>query len=127
MAVTSYAEVLKAAQRLPLDDQVELAEALFHNLRSALLRESLRPTEKELAPLGSMSVEELRVLAEAILAPSHQHQLQTLLEKNRSGTLSPDEEKTLDTLLAEADQVALLKARALYTLKMYQPGREPSE
>jgi hypothetical protein len=78
MAVTSYAEVLKAAQLLPLDDQVELAEA--------------------------------------ILSPSHQQQLQTLLEKNRSDTLSPDEETILDTLLAEADQVALLKARARYTL-----------
>jgi hypothetical protein len=116
MAVTSYAEVLKAAQHLPLDDQVELAEALLRNLRSALPRELVRPAEKELALLGGMSVEELRVLAEAILSPSHQQQLQTLLEKNRSGTLSPDEETILDTLLAEADQVALLKARARYTL-----------
>jgi hypothetical protein len=79
MAVTSYAEVLKAAQHLPLDDQVELAEALLRNLRSALPRELVRPAEKELALLGGMSVEELRVLA-------------------------------------EADQVALLKARARYTL-----------
>ena len=31
-----------------------------------------------------------------------------------------DEEQRLDTLLAEIDQIALLKARALYTLNLYQ-------
>jgi len=64
-----------------------------------------------------MSEEELRVLAEALLSPGRQQHLQALLAKNRTGTLSADEEVLLNDLLAEADQVALLKARALYTLK----------
>jgi hypothetical protein len=74
---------------------------------------------EELAPLTGMSVEELQVLAEAVVAPGHQQQLQALLEKNRNGTLSPEEQATLDKLPAEADQVALLKARALYTFQVY--------
>jgi hypothetical protein len=69
-----------------------------------------------------MREEELKVLAEAVLSPGCQQHLQELLEKNRAGTLSPEEEVILDDLLAEADQVALLKARALYTLKQYGTG-----
>lgn len=127
MTVMPYSKVLEAARELPLNDQVELAEAVLRNLRSALRGKPAEPVEEELAPLTDMSAEELRVLAEAVVAPSHQQQLQVLLEKNRSGTLSADEELTLDTLLAEADQVALLKARALYTIKVYGPAPETDE
>lgn len=65
-----------------------------------------------------MSLEELYVLAKSVLDPSRQQELQALLEKNREGTLSTDEEKTLDVILAETDQLALLKARAQYTLHL---------
>jgi hypothetical protein len=74
---------------------------------------------EELTRLRGMSMEELRVLAEAVVAPSHQQRRQEFLEKNRSGTLSLEEEAPLDGLLAEADQVAFLKARALYTFQVY--------
>jgi hypothetical protein len=63
-----------------------------------------------------MSPEELSVLADAVIAPHRQEQLQYLLEKNRNGLLSPEVEASLDALLDAADQVALLKARARYTL-----------
>jgi len=39
---------------------------------------------------------------------------------NRTQALSAKAEAELDELLAEIDQVALLKARALYTLKLKQ-------
>jgi pyruvate-formate lyase-activating enzyme len=117
MTVTSYAEVLKAAQQLPLEDQVEMAEVLLRNLRFALRS---KPTESrgELAPLSNMNLQELRALAEAIMAPDRQQQLAALLDKNRNGELSPEEQDSLDELLAEVDQVALLKARARYTMDL---------
>lgn len=127
MTVMSYSKVLEATRQLPLDDQVELVEAVLSNLRSVLRGKPAEPLEEELAPLTGMSAEELQVLAEAVVAPGRQRQLQALLEKNRSGTLSPEEETTLDTLLAEADQIALLKARALYTIKVYGLASETDE
>jgi len=40
------------------------------------------------------------------------------------GKLTKDEEQRLDALLAEADQIALLKAWALYTLNLCQKAEE---
>jgi hypothetical protein len=65
-----------------------------------------------------MSLGELRALADAVVAPGSQQRLHDLLEKNRNSNLSPEEEQILDALLDEADQVALLKARARYTLQV---------
>lgn len=115
----SYTEVLKAARQLPLEDQAEVAEALLRNLCFALRS---KPTESrgELAPLSNMNLQELRALTEAIMAPDRQQQLQALLDKNRLGEVSPEEQETLDQLLAEVDQVALLKARARYTMSLYK-------
>jgi hypothetical protein len=111
----SYSEVLEAAQQLPDNDQQELAATLLEGLHTD---HANGPHGAGFAPLGGMSVEELRALAEAVVAPAHQEELRALLEKNRQGTLSSQEEASLDRLLAETDQVALLKARALYTLKL---------
>ncbi|MGB4802064.1 MAG: hypothetical protein WBV59_05380, partial [Anaerolineae bacterium] len=55
-------------------------------------------------------------LADAVVAPGRQTVLQALLEANRSGPLAPDQAARLDDLLAQTDEVALLKARARYTL-----------
>jgi len=90
---------------------------LLSNLRSALQGEFTDETAEELVPLAGMREEELKVLAEAVPSPGRQQYLQALLAKNCAGTLSAEEEVILDDLLTEADQVALLKARALYTLK----------
>jgi hypothetical protein len=61
---------------------------------------------------------ELRVLADAVVASGRQATLHDLLAKNRRSDLSAAEEAELDQLLEEVDQVALLKARALYTLNL---------
>jgi len=74
----------------------------------------------ELVPLSNMSLQELRALAEAVVAPDHQQQLKALLDKNRRGELSPEEQEALDELLTGVDQVALLKARARYTMSLYK-------
>lgn len=120
----SLPEVMGVAQRLPLDAQVELAEGLLHGLRTILRSSRLVTIEAELRPLGGMGEAELRVLADVVFAPDHQKELSDLLRKNREGRLTKDEERRLDTLLAEVDQVALLKARALYTLNLYQQTEE---
>ncbi len=119
MTVVSYSEVLKAARQLPLEGQVEVAEALLRNLRFALRS---KPTESrgDLVPLSNMNLQELRALAEAVVAPDRQQQLGALLDKNRRGELSPEEQEALNELLAEVDQVALLKARARYTMGLYK-------
>jgi len=60
--------------------------------------------------------EGLASLADATLAPNRQRKLRGLLRKNRETTLTRAEQIALDELIAETDQIALLKAKALYTL-----------
>ncbi len=108
--------LIGAAQQLPLRDQVELAQAL----RTVLHSKRPDTIEAELRPLDGMEEAELRVLADIVLAPDCQQELSDLLHKNHEEKLTKDEERRLNTLLAETDQVALLKARALYTLNLYQ-------
>jgi hypothetical protein len=126
MTLMSYTEVLNAARQLPLEDQVEMAGELLRNQRFALRS---KPTGRgeELIPLSNMSLQELQVLAEAVVAPDRQQQLKALLDKNRRGKLSPEEQAILDEMLAEVDQVALLKARARYTMSLYKLDVQKSE
>jgi len=107
------------ARQLPLPVQVELAEALLHTIRTSLPPSASQPDEG-LLPLWELSDEELKVLAEAIVTPERQQQIHVALQKQRSHSLTTEAVAQLDTWLAEADQVALLKARALYTLKLRQ-------
>jgi hypothetical protein len=55
-------------------------------------------------------------LSNAAVAPAQQRRMKTLLRKNARGKLSERERTALDVLLEEADRIALLKARAAYTL-----------
>lgn len=123
MTLASYSDVLKAAHRLPPDAQAELAATLLRNLKPrSKAKKQTQVTRLE--PLLGMSDAELSVLAEAVIAPGQQQTLHQLLEKNQSGALTPHEETALDELLAQVDQVGLLKARARYTLSL---GADPKE
>ena len=53
--------------------------------------------------LKNLSIDELDALAESILIPKAQSQLQELLSKNTEATLSTEETHLLDHLLAEID------------------------
>ena len=68
--------------------------------------------------VSGMNESELKALAEAVVSPERQQHIQALLAANREGALSAEQEAALDNLLDEVDQVALLKARALYTLQL---------
>ena len=119
MTLQAYQEVLSKARQLPLTAQVELAEALLHTIR-ATLPPSPSASPEKLLPLWELNDEELTALAEAIVAPERQQQIQIALQKQRAGSLVVEDGAKLDAWLAEADQVALLKARAMYTLKLRQ-------
>jgi hypothetical protein len=66
--------------------------------------------------LVSLSLEELQALAEGMLAPTAQSQLDALLARNAEQQLSVAENATLDRLLSQIDQLNILKTRARYTL-----------
>jgi hypothetical protein len=78
-----------------------------------------QPHDPEL--LVGLSDAELEVLADSMLVPRQQDRLSHLLQLNREGGLSAEEEQELDRLLEQIDQMNVLKARALYTLHQ---GRE---
>jgi len=70
--------------------------------------------------LIGLSVDELQALAESSLFPTTQIQLQELLHKNSENHLSNEESEILDRLLAQVDQLNILKTRARYTLNVFQ-------
>lgn len=114
----SYDDVWQRAKKLPVNAQMELAEALLHNVRLRLDQEVAVSNESNLVPLRGLSASELQALAAAVVSTERQKSLNQLLDKNHDHTLSEEEAAELDRLVDEIDQVALLKARALYTLKL---------
>lgn len=66
--------------------------------------------------LTGLSQDELQALADSKLAPAAQNQLDELLVRNAESQLSADEIANLDRLLAQVDQLTILKTRARYTL-----------
>ncbi|MEH2289550.1 hypothetical protein [Nostoc sp.] len=70
--------------------------------------------------LIGLNLDELQALAESSLYSKAQIQLQELLIKNFENHLSNEEEETLDRLLAQVDQLNILKTRARYTLNIFK-------
>ncbi|MDJ0617768.1 MAG: hypothetical protein QNJ63_13675 [Calothrix sp. MO_192.B10] len=67
--------------------------------------------------LKGLSADELQALAESMLSPKAQVKLDDLLAKNSENQLSSEENEILDNLLAQVDQLNILKTRARYTLR----------
>lgn len=70
--------------------------------------------------LTGLSQAELKALAESMLAPAAQTRLDKLLARNAENQLSADEIAELNSLLAQVDQLTILKTRARYTLNYSQ-------
>jgi hypothetical protein len=70
--------------------------------------------------LIGLSLDELQALAETSLSPKSQIQLDKLLMKNSENQLSNEESETLDKLLAQVDQLNIIKTKARYTLNQFQ-------
>jgi len=118
MTATTYRQVLTLAEQLPFNSQLELAEALLGNVRVMLSPPTAVERGNDLSPLLGMSESELEALAEAVVAPQRQQQIRSLLASNREGALNTEQEAALDSMIDQVDRVALLKARALYTLQL---------
>ena len=76
------------------------------------------PIDSEL--LIGLNIDELQALAESSLSPKTQTQLHELLIKNFENNLSNEETEILDRLLAQIDQLNIIKTRARYTLNIFQ-------
>lgn len=125
MTVEAYQDILATAKRMPPAAQAELVADLLRNLQSWLRTDQRTEETVRLELLTDLSDAELRVLADAVVAPGSQTRLQELLEKHRAGALNVEEEVLLDDLLTQVDQVALLKARAQYTLQRASMASKP--
>src|SRR5262245_28213170 len=106
-------ELLTAARRLPRKAQAGLAETL---LRDAQARDVEPAGQPALTLLHGLGETELCALASAVVAPGRQRRMKALLRKNARADLSDAERRELSALLEEADRIALLKAKAAYTL-----------
>ena len=78
--------------------------------------------EKSIDPelLLDMSQSELEALANSRLAPDEQARLDTLLNEQKQHPLDQEETEEMDRLLAQIDQLTILKTRARYTLAQSQ-------
>ena len=118
-ARTDLQDVLAAARQLSSRARAEIVQTL---LREAGVGSA--DSGGGVEPVWGLSEAELRSLAAAVLAPARERRLKTLLRRSREGTLSEKNREELDGLLAEADRVALLKAKAAFTLaQLGRPGR----
>lgn len=70
--------------------------------------------------LIGLSLDELQALAETSLSVKSQIELDDLLVKNADNELSNEESENLDRLIAQIDQLNILKTRARYTLNQFQ-------
>jgi hypothetical protein len=102
-----------------VDADEVLARLRTHVVRDAAAgggRDSVAPDPPGLLPLPGMSDSELVALSRAVLASERQRRMKTLLQKSAATALSERNQQELDALMEEADRIALLKARAMYTL-----------
>ncbi len=127
MSTANLEKVLREARKLPLHAQTELVKALLSEVAESLVKVKRPKTGKPSGEtFSAMSIGELQALSVATLAPNRQRRLRLLLRKSEAGTLSDNQRKELDEILEESDRLALLKAKAKYTLLMSHYARGAS-
>lgn len=67
--------------------------------------------------LPGLSIPELEALADGMLSPERQEELNRLLDENERDALTSSEVESLDRLLEQIDVLSILKARAKLTLE----------
>jgi hypothetical protein len=87
-------------------------------LVSALLQDQGSAHALALESLTGMGKAELSSLAASVLAPAHDRRLKPLLRLNCEKKLTGPLQAKLDALLEESDRIALVKAKAHYTLSL---------
>ncbi len=109
--IDTVENILQSAKKLNSIERLSIARALLKDIPERLRKEIKLPL------ISGLNEQELDVLAKTSLSPSRNRRLKYLLRKNREGKLNEKESEELDTLLAESDKIALLKAKAQYTLQ----------
>jgi hypothetical protein len=110
MVIGDFQIVLTAARQLPKTSQAKLV--------AALLQEQGAEHPSALEPLTGLSKAEWCALATSVLAPAHTRRLKQLLRLNREQKLTRAWQAELAALLDESDRIALVKAKANYTLSL---------
>ena len=111
MVTVDFQQILTAAQQLPKPSQAQLV--------SALLQEQGAAPPPTLEPLTGLTAAELRALVASVLAPAHAKRLKQLLRLHREKKKLPHAlQAELDALFDESDRIALVKAKANYTLSL---------
>jgi hypothetical protein len=95
-----------------------LSKSSWAKLVSALLQEPEAVHTPALEPLTGLSEAELGSLAASVFAPAHARRLQQLLRLHGEKKLTRTLQAELDALLEESDRIALVKAKAHYTLSL---------
>jgi F420-0:gamma-glutamyl ligase len=90
----------------------------YRQLTNPLLSDSAERDEVVRRCLVGLSPADLLVLANCKISPAEQSRLDDLLAKQaEEGELMGEDSIEVDRILAEADSLMVLKARAMYTLK----------
>lgn len=110
MVTLDFRQVLTAARQLPKQSQLKLVSTLLKDSKMAPVA---------LEPLSGLDERELQALVNSALSPKHGRRLKQLLRMNQAEKLPRALRAELDELLEESDRVALLKAKAKYTLSLY--------
>lgn len=110
-AADTVESVLKTAKKLDSFDRISIVSALLKDIPEQLKRGLKLPL------LAGLNEQELHILAKTSLSPPRNKRLKYLLKKNREAKLNQQKSKELDQILAESDQIALLKEKAQYTLR----------
>lgn len=112
-----------------LYEQLRQAASFTHRPTETIVLESLRHTlpplfeeippeyHQEVFPLLSMTDQELLHEAEQVFSPERWNTYETLLERKKDGTLTPDEELTLSALRHDADSLTFRRSYAMVLLQ----------
>jgi len=120
MVSTNMQRILRDARKLPRQTQTQLAVILLGapSTRKEAQKRNHKKNGAGLETLSGMSIDELRALANARIAPAPQRRLTALLRKSKTIKMSEKDETALNTIIDECDHLALLKAKAMYTLSV---------
>jgi hypothetical protein len=111
-----YKQLQQAAKlsRQPLENII--TQSLAHSL-PPLLEDIPQAYQPDVYPLLQMSDAELQQETDRVFPPKRWAEYELLLNKKKSGPLTPEEQKRLDTLRREADVFTFRKGYAAVLLK----------
>lgn len=110
MVIQDFQQILAAARQLPKPSQAKLV--------SALLQENGSAHAPALEPLTGLNAAELHALAASVCTPAQARRLKQLLRLHREKKLTRALQAELDVLLEDSDRLAIVKAKAHYTLSL---------